>query len=63
MFSTIAQIIKVIFFFLNLWKEKDKEKSAKKAEVGKKIVNAFQQTNKDKRASRLNAAVADIDKL
>lgn len=56
-------IFKSCFFFLNLWKEKDKEKSAKKAEVGKKIVNAFQQTDKSKRASRLNAAVADINKL
>lgn len=63
MLKLIGQLFQVVFFFLNLWKEKDKEKSAKKAEIGVKIVNAFRQTDKTKRASRLNAAVNDINGL
>jgi len=58
--TLIGNIFKVFFFFAGLWVEKDKEKAAKKEIIGKRIVNAFKQTDKAKRASRLNAALNDI---
>jgi len=61
--KTIGQFFKVAMFFLSLWKEKDKEKAAQKAAIGKKVLNAFQQTDKDKRASRLNTVIGDINRM
>lgn len=59
----IASFFKVFLFFGGLWKEKDAKKSKAKAEVGKKIVEAFKETDPDLRASRLNSAVDDINRL
>lgn len=56
-------IIKALLFLGNLWKEKDKEKSLKKAKIGKKIVDAFKQTDKKQRASHLNVAVGHINRV
>ena len=63
MFNTIGQLIKVLFFFLDLWREKDKEKAEAKKRVATKVVDAFKQVDKKERASRLNAAIADINGL
>jgi hypothetical protein len=63
MFNTIGNIIKVVLFFLNLWREKDKEKAEAKKKVADQIVNAFKQTDKAKRASRLNRAVSSINRM
>jgi hypothetical protein len=59
----IGNLFKVFFFFASLWTEKNKEKAQKKEEIGKRIVNAFKQTDKSKRASRLNSVVNDIRRL
>jgi hypothetical protein len=61
--AAIGTGLKIIFFFLNLWREKDKKKAKKKAEIGKEIIDAFAETSKKKRASRLNAAVGRINRL
>jgi len=62
-FQTIGQLLKVVFFFMNLWKEKDKEKAEAKKKVGEQILDAFKQTDKGKRASRLNRAIGSINRL
>jgi len=59
----IGQVLKIFGFFLDLWKEKDAKKAKEKAIVGRDIVDAFKETNKDIRASRLSAAVNDINRL
>ena len=59
----IMNAFKLIFFFLDLWKEKDQEKAEQKAEIAKAVVNAFKQTNPEKRASRLNTAIDAINRL
>jgi hypothetical protein len=61
--TVIGQFFKVILFFGNLWKEKDKEKAEAKKKVGVQIVDAFKQTDKKKRASRLNRALDDVNRL
>ena len=63
MFAIIGSSLKILFFFLSLWKERDAEKAKKKAEVAKEIVDAFSETDKRVQASRLNASVASINRL
>jgi hypothetical protein len=63
MLKLIGQFFQVAIFFLKLWKEKDEKKAEEKKKIGTKIVNAFKQTDKAKRASRLSAAVNDINRL
>ncbi|MCK4579389.1 MAG: hypothetical protein KAU50_11410 [Candidatus Marinimicrobia bacterium] len=63
MFKTIGGVIKVLLFFLGLWKERDAAKAKKKAEIAKEIVNAFEETDKRIQASRLNAAVGSINRV
>jgi len=62
-FQTAFAFIKAMMFFVNLWSEKNQQKAAEKAALADRITNAFKQTDKAKRASRLNSAVADINKL
>jgi len=61
--TLIGNLFKVFFFFANLWKEKDKKKAEEKKKVADEITEAFKQTNKKTRASRLNSAIANINKL
>jgi len=61
--SLIGNIFKAFFFFANLWTEKNKEKAEKKKKVADEIIAAFTQTDKAKRASRLNSAVGHIKRL
>ena len=53
--------MKIFLFIGKIYVEKDKKKAEQKAEVGKEIINAFKETNKKKRASRVNAASDLID--
>ena len=62
MIQAIASFFKIVMFFLNLSGEKDKKKAEEKAEIGKEIVDALKQTNKHRRASELNAAIAKLRK-
>ena len=61
--ATIGMLLKVLMFFLNLWSEKDKRKAEKKAEIAKEVVDAFKETNKKKRASKLTMALNNIDRV
>jgi hypothetical protein len=63
MWQLISNLFFVVKFFLSLWAETNKEKAIKKEELGRRVVNAFKQTDKTKRASRLNAVVNDIRRL
>ena len=61
--TVIGQFLKALMFLGSLWREKDRKKSAAKAEIGKEIIDAFKETNRDKRASRLNTAVGHINRM
>lgn len=63
MLSTIGNLIKVLFFFLDLWREKDEAKSEAKKKIASEVVDAFKQTDKKERASRLNAVVEKIREM
>jgi hypothetical protein len=63
MLKLISQFFQIALFFLNLWKEKDKEKAEEKKKIATQVVDAFKQTDKNKRASRLNAAVGNINRM
>jgi hypothetical protein len=63
MLKLIGQFFQIAFFFMKLWKEKDEQKAKEKKKIATKVVNAFKQTDKNERASQLNAAVADINRL
>ena len=59
----IVLFFKVMLFFLDLWREKDKVKAEKKADIAEEIVYAFKETDKTKRAALLNVAVDRIHRL
>lgn len=61
--ALIGQLFKLLFFFLDLWKEKDKIKAEKKAEIGRSLVDAFSQTDSNTRASHINLAIGRIKRL
>jgi hypothetical protein len=63
MFNSIGQLIKALLFFLDLWREKNKEKAEAKKKVATKVIDAFKQTDKKERASRLNRALDDANRL
>ena len=59
----IGQFIQVGMFLLNLWKEKDEAKAEIKKKLATKVIDAFKQTDKKERATRLNLAINDIRRL
>jgi hypothetical protein len=63
MLKLIGQFFQIALFFMKLWKEKDAEKAEAKKKVATKVVDAFKQTDKKERASRLNAAIGSIKRL
>ena len=63
MLKLIGQLFQVAMFFMNLWKEKDAAKAEEKKRVATKVIDAFKQTDKKERASRLNAAIGDINRM
>lgn len=58
-----GQVFKLVFFFLNLWSEGSKEKAKKKSEIGKELVDAFSETDKKLRASRINNVLSRIKRV
>lgn len=58
----IPIIFKILGFLVDLFKEKNKAKSKKKAELGKELIDALSQTSKTKRASDLNSIVGKLHK-
>ncbi len=62
-FILLGNIFKAFFFFTNLWTEKNKEKAERKKKVADDITAAFTETDKNLRASRLNAAVGRIKRV
>jgi hypothetical protein len=63
MLKLIPQIFQVLLFFIGLWKERDQKKAAAKKEVADRITDAFSKTEKEHRASALNAAIGDINRM
>ena len=53
----IQQFFKIVGFFLDLKAESNKKKAEEKAAIGKELVDAFKETDKTARASKLNAVV------
>ena len=61
--AAIGGVIKVLLFFLGLWGERDAAKAKKKAELAKEMVDAFEETDKRKQASRLNVVIDGINRV
>ena len=61
--ATIGQLFKALNFFLSLWREKDEAKAEEKKKVATKVIDAFKQTDKKERASRLLRALDDVNRL
>ena len=61
-FICIQQFFKVVFFLLNLKDESNKKKAADKAELGKELIDALAETDKDTRASRISSAIVKLRK-
>ena len=62
-FAAVASALKVLLFFLNLWKDRNSARAKKKAEIAKEIVDAFAETDKKKQASKLNIAIGRINRM
>ncbi len=63
MLTTIGNLVKVFLFFLKFFMEKDEKKSQEKANIASQVVEAFKETDNDKKASKLNAAIGSINRL
>jgi hypothetical protein len=63
LFATLGQLLKAFNLLFSLWRERDAEKAEAKKKVATKVVDAFKQTDKKERASRLNRALDDINRL
>ncbi len=61
--KTAGYLFKIILFFLNSFKEKDKKKAENQAKIGVKIVEAFKETDPKKRDSAMVGAIDDINRL
>ena len=61
--TLIISFFKVAMFFGKIWKEKDSQKAAEKAELGKEVINAFSETDKKVRASKLNRIADHVHRL
>ena len=61
--KTIGNLFKIILFFFDLFKEKSKVESEKKAKIGKSIVDAFKETNPYRRDSAIVSVIGDINEL
>ena len=60
--TAIVQFFKIVSFFLNLKSENNKQKAEEKSKIGKEIVDALKQTNKNLRAAHLNSVVGKLRK-
>lgn len=63
MWATVLGFLQIIKFFIDLYHEVDKKKADEQAIIGKEVVDAFAETDKKNRASKLSAAVVGINRL
>jgi len=63
MIKLIGQFLKILLFFFGLWKEKDREKAEKKAEIAKEIVDAFKESDARIQASHLNVVCDKLNRM
>ena len=63
MWTSIAGVIKILLFFIGLYNERDQARAKKKAELAKEMIDAFEETDKKKQASRLNAVIGGINRM
>jgi hypothetical protein len=61
--TAIIQFLKIIGQVFSLFVEKDKKQAAKKKENLDNVTDAAKETDPKKRASRLNMALDDINRL
>jgi hypothetical protein len=61
--ATLGQLLKAFNLLFSLWREGNAEKAEAKKKVATKVVDAFKQTDKTERASRLNRALDDARRL
>ena len=62
-FTAIGQLLALIGKVISLFMEKDKKKAEAKKEALDKLTNAAKETNKKKRASKLNRVLDDVNRL
>jgi len=58
--TAIVQLFKIISKVVDLFLEKNKEKAESKKLALDKLTNAAKETDKDKRASKLNRVLDDV---
>lgn len=62
-FIALGQLFKMITAVISLFMEKDKKKSEAKKLTLDKLTNAAKETDKKKRASKLNRVLDDVGRL
>jgi len=62
MIQTILGILKILGFLTDLFREKNKNKAEKKAELGKELIDALSKTDKSDRASSINIVINKLRK-
>ena len=63
MLEAIGQFLKILFFLLNLWGERDLKKAAEKKVIAKEMLDAISETDKKLQASRINAAIGRANRM
>ena len=59
----IIALCQVFMFFANLWKERDSKKAEEKKELGKELIDAVGETDRDKQASKYNNVIQHIRRV
>ena len=59
----IGQLFQIVTYFLDVYKEKDKEKAAAKANLLKDAIGGAKETDPKDRASKLNMALDDFNRM
>jgi hypothetical protein len=62
-FKSIGQLALLLGKVIDLFVEKDKKKAEAKKESLDKLTNAAKETDKKKRASKLNRVIDDVNRL
>ena len=61
--TAVIQLFKIFGKVLDLFTEKNKKKAAAKKEALDKLTDAAKETDKKKRASKLNRVLDDVNRL
>jgi hypothetical protein len=61
--TAVIQLFKIFGKVLDLFTEKNKKKAEAKKEALDKLTNAAKETDKKKRASKLNRVLDDVNRL